>query len=66
MDIRTPIGMMFTTKAAILILYGLFSDKSIYATSLGININLWWGLAMGIFGAVMWAAGTYSPHVAAE
>ena len=53
LDIRLPIGLLFTLFGVILSLYGLFSGKEIYdAHSLGININLWWGLLMLIFGLV--------------
>ena len=53
LDIRLPIGMLFATLGTLLGLYGLWGDKAIYARSLGININLWWGLAMLAFGMVM-------------
>ena len=53
LDIRLPIGLMFLMVGAILGIYGLFSDPMIYHRSLGININLWWGLVMFLFGAVM-------------
>ena len=33
--------------------YGLVSDNAIYARSLGINVNLWWGLVLLGFGLVM-------------
>ena len=29
------------------------SDAAIYARSLGINVNLWWGLVLLAFGLVM-------------
>ena len=53
LDIRLPIGMLFATLGTLLGLYGLWGDKAIYARSLGINVNLWWGLAMLAFGMVM-------------
>jgi hypothetical protein len=56
-DIRTPIGLMFATVGLLLVGFGLLGDSAIYARSLGLNINLWWGLAMTGFGAVMlWLA----------
>ena len=33
--------------------YGLVSDPAIYGVSLGINVNLWWGGVMLLFGAAM-------------
>jgi hypothetical protein len=53
LDIRVPIGLMFTVFGVILTTYGLLSDRSIYGRSLGININLGWGVALFAFGAVM-------------
>ena len=55
LDVRTPIGGMFTLIGAILAIYGLVSDKSVYSRSLDININLWWGLVMLVFGVLMLA-----------
>jgi len=53
LDLRLPIGWLFSIIGALLVLYGLVSNKAIYAHSLGININLWWGLVLIIFGGIM-------------
>ena len=55
LDIRLPIGMMFSLLGALLGIYGLVtgSDSDMYKSSLGQNVNLWWGLALFVFGAVM-------------
>jgi hypothetical protein len=53
LDIRIPIGLLFAVVGAILILAGLVLNSEIYRSSLGININLWWGLVMIIFGLTM-------------
>jgi membrane-bound ClpP family serine protease len=53
LDIRLPIGMLFTIFGIMLIVFGLFSNPSLYAQSLGININLVWGAVLFLFGAVM-------------
>lgn len=55
LDIRLPIGMMFTLLGAILGIYGMVtgSDIEMYKSSLSYNINLWWGLVLFVFGAVM-------------
>jgi hypothetical protein len=45
--------MMFTVFGVILTGYGLTSGPAIYARSLGINVNLWWGLVLLAFGMVM-------------
>ena len=72
LDIRLPIGMMFTLLGALLGIYGfatrpgsnpeeglpavvspLTRPQDMYACSLGMNVNLWWGLVLFVFGAVM-------------
>ena len=53
LDIRIPIGLMFAILGIVLIVAGLSLDPSIYRRSLGINVNLWWGLVLAIFGGVM-------------
>lgn len=57
LDLRIPIGGMFTIFGVVLIVFGLVSDKAIYERSLGINVNLWWGLVLLVFGLLMfWLA----------
>jgi hypothetical protein len=51
--VRFPIGGMFTIFGVILVVYGLVSSPAIYEKSLGINVNLWWGLVLLVFGLVM-------------
>jgi uncharacterized membrane protein len=53
LDIRLPIGMLFTIFGIMLIFFGLFSNPSLYAQSLGINVNLIWGVVLLVFGAIM-------------
>ena len=54
-DIKLPIGLMFSILGVLLTLYGLFTNSNValYKPSLGININLWSGLGMIVFGSVM-------------
>jgi len=52
-DLRLPIGIIFSIYGLLLTFYGLFGNKEQYARSLGININLIWGIVMLIFGVVM-------------
>jgi uncharacterized membrane protein HdeD (DUF308 family) len=53
-DIRLPIGLLFTTLGALLILFGLATlHWPIYRHSLGMNINLSWGIILLIFGLLM-------------
>ncbi len=55
LDIRTPIGAMFSILGAILVVYGFATagDADFYRHSLGLNVNLWWGLVLLAFGLVM-------------
>ena len=56
LDIRVPIGLLFASLGALLAVFGLvtgFTDSALYDHSLGININLWWGLVLFLFGALM-------------
>lgn len=52
-DLRIPIGLLFSLFGAILTLYGLFAPRTIYRVSLGLNVNLYWGLVLLAFGLVM-------------
>jgi hypothetical protein len=61
LDIRTPIGMMFSIVGLILVVYSFISDPAIYKRSLDININLWWGLVLLAFGLVMFWLGRREP-----
>jgi hypothetical protein len=53
LDIRTPAGALFVVLGGLLAVYGLVSDSTIYTRSLGVNINLVWGLAMAAFGGAL-------------
>ncbi len=53
LDIRLPIGLLFLLVGALLTGYGLVSDPSLYARSLGINVNLDWGAVLLAFGVAM-------------
>ena len=55
LDLRLPIGLMFSIFGLMLTGYGFLSDATIYARSLGVNVNLWWGLVLLGFGLVMLA-----------
>ena len=57
LDIRTPIGLLFSILGIVLVLSGLIFDGAVYQRSLGINVNLWWGLIMLVFGASMYVFG---------
>jgi hypothetical protein len=51
-DLRIPIGLMFSTFGLILVGVGLFGHPDL-DKSLGINIDLSWGVVMVVFGAFM-------------
>ncbi len=54
LDIKIPIGLMFAIFGAILGIYGFATEgNTMYDISLNININLWSGLVMFLFGVVM-------------
>lgn len=53
-DIRLPIGLMFTIVGIIISIYGLVTINSqIYQKALGMNVNIIMGLIMLVFGLVM-------------
>jgi MFS family permease len=61
LDLRIPMGLMFTIVGAILTVYGLVTHGSaIYARSAGMDINLIWGVVMLVFGLTMFLTGRYS------
>lgn len=55
LDIRMPIGLLFSILGVLLFIYGLVTlgDSTMYAQSLGININIWSGIGMTVFGGIM-------------
>jgi hypothetical protein len=46
LDLRLPIGLLFSLFGVILVVYGLASNPAIYERSLRINVNLWWGIVL--------------------
>ena len=56
-DIRLPIGALFTLLGGILTAYGALGGHEQYARTSGWNINLWWGLALLAFGVAFLLAG---------
>ncbi len=54
LDIRIPIGGMFTLLGLLLMIFGFMTNgDAMYARSLDVNVNIWWGLVMLIFGGLM-------------
>lgn len=58
LDLRLPIGLLFTILGAILVVDGLFVGAPI----LGFNVNLLWGAVMVLFGGVTLYLGRASRH----
>ncbi len=50
-DVRLPIGLMFSIFGVMLLGAGLLAPGQ--SSSLGINVNLWWGLVLLVFGLLM-------------
>jgi hypothetical protein len=58
LDLRVPMGLLFTIVGLLLTVYGAFTRGSaIYERSAGMNINLIWGVVMLIFGGTMYLLG---------
>ncbi len=60
LDIRTPIGLLFLSLGGLMAGFGAvthFTNPALYAKSLDMNVNLWWGLVMIAFGAAMFYFG---------
>jgi hypothetical protein len=55
LDIRWPIGLMFSLVGLLMTIYGLATkgNAEMYQRSLDININLIWGILLLVFGAFM-------------
>jgi protein-S-isoprenylcysteine O-methyltransferase Ste14 len=69
LDIRLPIGGLFTLLGLLLVGYGLMSDASVYERSLGYNVNLWWGVVVLVFGIIflyLGRKGAGTVHLAAD
>ena len=54
LDIRYPIGLMFGIIGLVMFVYGLLTGSDpMYQRSLGINVNVWWGAFLLVFGGLM-------------
>lgn len=64
LDLRIPMGLMFTFTGIILTVFGFATrnDTALYVKSLGINTNLWWGLVLLAFGLTMYLLGVRRQH----
>ncbi len=63
LDLRYPMGLMFALVGAMLAIYGFFTRNDIiYNHSLGLNVNLYWGLVLLGFGLVVLVLAFFAPH----
>lgn len=53
LDIRWPIGLMFLVVGLLMVVAGFTVPQEQLQRSLGININLLWGLGLLVFGGLM-------------
>jgi hypothetical protein len=53
LDIRLPIGLLFLALGGVLTYEGVVSGSEIYVRSAGVNVNLYWGLVLLVFGLIM-------------
>ena len=54
LDVRVPIGALFTVLGVLLTAYGLLEPAAAKAAfTRGGQINMWWGLVMLVFGVGM-------------
>ena len=62
LDLRIPMGLMFSIIGVILTGFGAATNGNaeLYARSLGVNANLWWGIVLLVFGQVMFHMGRRS------
>lgn len=55
LDIRFPIGLMFSIFGILITIYGLatMGNEAMYVRSLNVNVNLISGICMTLFGVIM-------------
>ncbi len=59
LDIRIPLGLIFLLIGSLMSVYGFITRNAadIYEKSMGINLNLTWGVIMFVFGLIMFVVG---------
>lgn len=67
MDLRTPLGGLFVALGLILAGYGFATRDNVemYARSTSVNINLWWGVIMLVFGVILVVMARRAPRISA-
>ena len=63
LDLRLPIGGLFTALGALLVGFGAMTsgETARYVKSGGFNINLWWGAALLVTGLLFLLAARRRP-----
>lgn len=58
-DLRIPMGMMFSMAGAVLLAFGLATRNraDMFAKSFGWNVDLYWGTVVLVFGLAVLALG---------
>jgi len=55
LDLRIPMGMMFSMAGAVLLAFGVATRNrpDFYTRCFGMNPNLWWGIVVLAFGLIV-------------
>lgn len=56
LDLKIPLGSLLTFYGLLLLVYGLVTDSEVYEKSLGMNVNVSWGVLMLVVGSIFVAA----------
>jgi len=62
LDLKLPIGWLLSAYGVLLGVYGLVTKKEMYAISLGLNLNLIWGILMLAIGGGFLLAAFLKKH----
>jgi hypothetical protein len=59
LDLRIPAGMMFSITGSVLTALGVATRNraDLYVRSMGVDVNLWWGIALLFFGLIVLSLG---------
>jgi hypothetical protein len=63
LDIRWPIGLLFSAMGAALGIFGAFFTSAQKVLHFWLDLDLWWGVVMLVFGlAMIWGASRAGRH----
>ncbi len=57
LDIRKPIGLLLLLIGVQLTIYGTSSSPEEYQRALGLNVDLYWGVVLIVFGSLFLISG---------